>query len=235
MYAQQGAMCPVKSFKEYIKKLHPECDDLWQRPRESYKLTDSVWYCCSPLGKNSLSQMMPRISTLAGLSCRYTNHCIRATSISTLDRAGFEARHIIWASGHTSEKSVKSYACRLTETTKRQMSDALNNNLSGRMNETNAQTLGDLTTEDLDRIFSCDNEFADISEISNDKCVEVQAPYVMSSCDKVSTTNTSSVSQVNTLSPQIFNFPSNLAANADCYNITPQMHNCTVNFYFNAK
>lgn len=29
-------LCPVKSFKLYFSKLHPGCDSLWQRPRDSF-------------------------------------------------------------------------------------------------------------------------------------------------------------------------------------------------------
>ena len=110
MYAQPWSeMCSVKSFKDYIHRLHPDCDDLKQRSHDSFNSTDDIWYCNCPLGKNTLGKMMATISSVAGISDRYTNHCIRATSISALDRAGFEARHIIRASGHKSEQSVKSY------------------------------------------------------------------------------------------------------------------------------
>jgi len=130
MYAQGGIMCPVNSFKLYCSKLHPASQDLWQRPRESFSSNDHIWYCNAPLGKNTLSNMMANISSSAKLSKRYTNHCIRATSVSALDRAGFEARHIIRATGHKSETSIKSYSRRLTESTQREMSDALSSALS---------------------------------------------------------------------------------------------------------
>jgi len=52
---------------------------------------------------------MKELSTGAGLSQEYTNHCIRATAITALRHAGFEARNIMTAPGHRNEASVKSY------------------------------------------------------------------------------------------------------------------------------
>ena len=47
---------------------------------------------------------------LAELSTIYTNHSIRATTITILDRSGFEARHIMSVSGHRNESSIKTYS-----------------------------------------------------------------------------------------------------------------------------
>lgn len=41
----------------------------------------------------------------AGLSNINTNHCLCATSITELNRSGFEALHIMSISGHQSESS----------------------------------------------------------------------------------------------------------------------------------
>ena len=46
---------------------------------------------------------MKAISKQAKFSREYTNHSIRATSVTILDRCEFEARHIMWVSGHKSE------------------------------------------------------------------------------------------------------------------------------------
>lgn len=47
---------------------------------------------------------------LAELSTIYTNHSIRATTITIIDRSRFEARHIMSVSGHRNESSVKTYS-----------------------------------------------------------------------------------------------------------------------------
>ena len=43
---------------------------------------------------------MKTISKKAGLETEYTNHCIRATSITALHRAGTDAQSITYVSGH---------------------------------------------------------------------------------------------------------------------------------------
>ncbi|WAR13891.1 hypothetical protein MAR_003996 [Mya arenaria] len=124
-------MCPVKNFKRYMSRLHPDLDDLWQRPRDSFNTTDDGLFFKSPFWKNLLGNIMSQISTTTALSQKYTNQCIRATSISALAMAGFEAWHLIRATGHKSETSIKRYASRLTEGTKREMSDALSSAFLG--------------------------------------------------------------------------------------------------------
>lgn len=69
---------------------------------------------------------MKTISSDAGLSQIYTNHCIRATCITTLDNNGFEARHIMSITGHKSETSIRAYSKTGLETKKR-MCDVLSN------------------------------------------------------------------------------------------------------------
>ena len=59
----------------------------------------------------------------------YTNHSIRATVISTLDKEGFEARHIITLSSHKSESTVKEYATKCPNTKRKEMCESLSNAL----------------------------------------------------------------------------------------------------------
>jgi hypothetical protein len=63
-------VCPVSSFKTYLLKLHPSCNDLWQRPLDSF-VKEEVWFCNSPMGKNPLGKMMRNISIMAKLSKHY--------------------------------------------------------------------------------------------------------------------------------------------------------------------
>jgi hypothetical protein len=51
---------------------------------------------------------MKILSKHTQLSREYTNYLIRATSVTILDQCGFEARHIMCISGHTSEISIAS-------------------------------------------------------------------------------------------------------------------------------
>ena len=71
---------------------------LFQRPKSSGE--GEIWYDNMAVGENTLGKKMKVISHQAELSTIYTNHSIRATTITILDRSGFEARHIMSVSGH---------------------------------------------------------------------------------------------------------------------------------------
>ena len=169
MYSRPGdPLCPVKCFQKYIAKLNPSCDALWQRPLETYIENASVWYCKSPVGQNTLSQMMVKISKLAKLSKTYTNHCLRATAITHLDAGGFEARHIMRASGHRSEASIRSYSSRLTESKQREMSNCLSkpfkNESVNLLPSTAPSPLTELSEQELLTLFSDDNIFSELPQ-----------------------------------------------------------------------
>ena len=68
---------------------------------------------------------MKEISVAAKLSQIYTNHCIRATSVTLLDRAGIPVHRIIQVSGHRNEGSVKVYCERQTLQQQKQCSEIL--------------------------------------------------------------------------------------------------------------
>ena len=110
MYEEpQSPRCPpVRAFQNYLDKLNPACEWLWQRPKRIDKVTpdSKPWYDNIPLGKNQLGAMMKTLSAKANLSKTYTNHCFRATCITLLDQKGFQARHIMSVSGHKSEASI---------------------------------------------------------------------------------------------------------------------------------
>ena len=68
---------------------------------------------------------MKTLSERAKLCHMYTNHCIRATVVTNLDKEGFEARQIRVASSHKSENSIKSYASMCPQKKKSRKFDAL--------------------------------------------------------------------------------------------------------------
>ena len=109
IYKTGRKLCPFQSFTKYLSVLNKDCDAFFQRPKKDVtSSTSSVWYDKVPVGKHTLGDKMKNLSLEAGLSTVYTNHCLRATSITLLD--GFEARHIMTLSGHKSETSIRSYA-----------------------------------------------------------------------------------------------------------------------------
>lgn len=92
-----------------MSKIHTNGPEFWQRPNISFD-KDSIWYEQSPIGKNTLGDRVKVLSSQVGLSKVYTNHLLKATRITVLDRSGFEARHIMVVSDHQSEISIRSYA-----------------------------------------------------------------------------------------------------------------------------
>ena len=124
-----NALCPVKSFELYTFKIDPDYKSLWQLPKSSVTWQDAYWFEAAPLSKNKIGSLMSILSKEAGLSKQYTNHCIRNTCITILDRAGHEARHIMTISGHKKMDSITSYAHRTSDNKKRQMSETLANAL----------------------------------------------------------------------------------------------------------
>lgn len=97
------------ALKLYLSKLNPECEALFQYPKRRWNPTDRVWYENRPLGVNKLGDMMKDISSAAKLSQVYTNHCVRATSITLWSNAGLPNRHIMAISGHRNEQSLQHY------------------------------------------------------------------------------------------------------------------------------
>ena len=67
---------------------------------------------------------LKKISKDAKLSKTYTNHSIKSTAVSILDRSCLEARHIMAVSGPKNECSIGSY-CKMDMSTKTEMSSSL--------------------------------------------------------------------------------------------------------------
>ncbi|XP_048757928.2 uncharacterized protein LOC125668156 [Ostrea edulis] len=228
MYSQPGnVQCPVTSFKKYLNKLHPEIDALWQRPLNSFDENSSVWYCKSPLGKNILSNMMPEISKLGKLSRIYTNHSIRATVITALDNAGVEARHIMCASGHKNEASIRSYACRLNDTKKREMSECLGGIL-GSQSRSNSDANTVSTATGIVGTSLKENEFPEITP------EELDSIFSDSTFDELSHSVVSSENVPNAQPLSVLNLnaiPTSLSTSTG-FHVYPTMNNCVVNFNF---
>ena len=85
MYENSTPLDPVGSFEFYISRLHASCQALFQTPNH-FKKAESRWFRNEPLGKKK------NISSKAELSERYTNHCIRASTITALYQRGVDAK-----------------------------------------------------------------------------------------------------------------------------------------------
>ena len=82
------AICPVQFLIKLIEVLNPGEEALFQRPKRKFCASDEIWFDRAPLGVNRLGNMMEEILIAANLRQVYTNHCLRATSVTLLDRAG---------------------------------------------------------------------------------------------------------------------------------------------------
>lgn len=116
--------CPVETYLYYVSKLNPSNNALFQRPKPAIP-AEGPWYNNAPLGVKTLGNMMSQLSKEAGLSNRYTNHCIRATTCVQLDRAGYETQQIMAITGHKNEASVRSYTDRMYPERAREISHTL--------------------------------------------------------------------------------------------------------------
>ena len=110
MYETPGPNCPLVSIELYLSHLNPLNEFLFQRPKRNVSTSEDVWYDNILLGERTLGEKMKNISREAKLSKGYTNHSIRETVVTILDKSGFEARHIMAVSGHKNEASIRSYS-----------------------------------------------------------------------------------------------------------------------------
>ena len=124
MYAMDDEEdCPVKSLKLYLSKLNPACKSLFQRP--NIASNPAQWYDRVPVGKVTLGEYMGKLSLEAGCSQRYTNHCIRASTITVLKHSGISESDICSVMGHKREESIKQYCKEPRDVRKRELSTIL--------------------------------------------------------------------------------------------------------------
>ena len=76
------------------------------------------------MGKNTLSDIMKSICADAGTSKTYTDHCLRAFTVSRLNAESVPERHIMAITGHKNAQSLTRY-CRPTEEQERHMAALL--------------------------------------------------------------------------------------------------------------
>ncbi|XP_062572077.1 uncharacterized protein LOC134234038 [Saccostrea cucullata] len=172
MYEIKGhPRCPVSCYKKYLSKLNPDNNSLWQRPVDSFQSSDGIWYAKQPIGKNTLSKMLPNICKQAGIRNVYKNHSLRATNITVLDVNNFSSRDIMSVSGHKSESSLKSYTGKVGTKRKHEMSQALSAALVETSETkivectTNCDGILDLSPDQVEALF--DNSFQNEKEKEN--------------------------------------------------------------------
>ena len=102
--------CSVQTIKSYLSHLNPEVEFLFQRPKaESTRFNpeeDSVWFERKVLGHDTLENMLKTMSQRAGIQPYFTNHSLRATTVTVLSSENVETRQIKAVTGHKSDASI---------------------------------------------------------------------------------------------------------------------------------
>jgi len=126
MYGLPGSsMDPSSSLKLMLSKLHPDCEALFQTPLTKFSTAAECWYKNEPSRKNSIAQLMPKISKKAGFPQVYTAHSVRASTITRLHQAGVDAKQICAITKHKNEQSLTPHIKDSSASQKRACSDIL--------------------------------------------------------------------------------------------------------------
>lgn len=107
MYECSEALNPVEVYEFYTSKLDPSSPCLFQQTVKHP--SQQQWYTGRCMGKNTLNNIMPTISAAAGTSVRYTNHCVRATTVNLLADKDVDTRTIKSITKHKAAASLESY------------------------------------------------------------------------------------------------------------------------------
>ena len=121
-------MDPVAAFEFYLEKLHPENPNLFAKAKKTF-MKDEVWYTKEVIGKNTLANIMKEISRKAGLSKSYTNHCVRASTVTHLYQAGVDTQQICSITKHKNEATLSHYISASSDEQKRSASSILSRSL----------------------------------------------------------------------------------------------------------
>ena len=94
--------CLVYLLDEYFKRLPSfayEQDILYLRPKKNVTDTDTIWYDCTPVGKNTLGTMLKSMCKEAQIEEK-SNHSLRATGATAMFRANVPEGVIQKTTGH---------------------------------------------------------------------------------------------------------------------------------------
>ena len=110
-YAVPGdPRCLVKLLDLYVSRLPPDAKFLYMHPLMSVPCDPSKpWYTKQRVGINTIKGMIPKIFEKAELQNKYSNHSLRATSITRMFNAGITEKVIAERSGHRSLKALRTY------------------------------------------------------------------------------------------------------------------------------
>ena len=133
-----GIRCHVSLLDKYISKLPSEAikkDYFYCRPLSYHSDDDAPWYSAVPLGKNTLSVMVSKMCTEAGISGNKSNHSLRVSGATSLF-SGVPERIIQQRTGHRSVEALRPYE-RVTD----QQNVSVSRILSGEVDQFDTSTL----------------------------------------------------------------------------------------------
>lgn len=111
VYALVGnAKCLVKLLDQYLEKLPVDAPYFYMRPLEQAPSDSSkAWYTRQRVGFNTLKGYVNKVFKGSGLECDYTNHSLRATSITRMFASKVPEKIIAEKSGHKSLAALRTY------------------------------------------------------------------------------------------------------------------------------
>ena len=109
VYAIPGSSrCMVRLLDKYLERLPPDAEYMYMRPLDKTNLKQT-WYTKQRVGYNTLKGFIPKLFATSGLEGLYTNHSLRATSITRMFKADVPEKIIAEKSGHKSLKALRMY------------------------------------------------------------------------------------------------------------------------------
>ena len=130
-------------------------DLFYLKPSKNWKYSQDVWFEKRPIGKNMLDQRVKTMCKEAGIEGNFSNHSLRATSITRMYDAGVPEKQIMKRSGHKSLEGVRTYQ-REEGSETRQVSNVLASSKEVSMSTSNVQ---DEDGDDDDLLANALNEF----------------------------------------------------------------------------
>lgn len=122
MYEVQNKLkCPVEVFKLYASLLPETTQNNTLFP----KCIKNGFSSIAVTGKDSFGNFLSTISEKAGLKKRYTNHCLRVTTVTVLKEQGYSNEEVASVTGHKNVASVQKYSRNRTDKRIHKMSNAL--------------------------------------------------------------------------------------------------------------
>ena len=108
-YAQPGRNCCLVKLLDTYLKYHPTDSSIFYlRPLASFK-DGKKSFSKQRVGINTLRQIVPEICKKSECGAMYTNHSLRATSITRMFNNGIPEKVIAETSGHKSVKALRCY------------------------------------------------------------------------------------------------------------------------------